>query len=111
MNRKLCENKAGISTRWLLWENLSFRSGDEDGRPHLQRQVSEVPLLDHILHGHPRPIRRVDERDELYPIIYTQTLEKVVLPRQAFGAELPNPLHLIPSEKLQQLCLFDAFDL
>lgn len=32
--------------------NLGFRSRYEHRRPHLQRQVSKVPLLDDVLHRH-----------------------------------------------------------
>lgn len=32
--------------------NLGFRPRYENGGSHLQRQISEVPFLDHILHGH-----------------------------------------------------------
>ena len=37
---------------FLLLSNLSFRPWYEHRRSHLQRQISEVPLLNHILHRH-----------------------------------------------------------
>lgn len=49
----------GVLCSYFLWTNLSFRSGYEDRRPHLQRQISEVPLLYHILYRHSKPIKHV----------------------------------------------------
>lgn len=50
----------------FLWANLSFRSGYEDWWPHLQRQISEVPLLYHILNRHSKTIKYVYEMIYVY---------------------------------------------
>lgn len=50
---------------YFLWANLSFRSGYEYWRPHLQRQISEVPLLYHILYRHSKAIKYVYEHNVL----------------------------------------------
>lgn len=47
-------------------KNLSFRSWYEDWRPHLQRQISELPLLYHILHRHSRTIKKTWSGQKIY---------------------------------------------
>ena len=57
VERKHCSVITGVSMYYvclcgLFFSNLCFRSWYEHRRSHLQCQISEVPLLNHILHRH-----------------------------------------------------------